>query len=365
MIFPEVLGHEKARTVLARVLASDRIPHALLLHGPDGVGKGLIARLFARSLVCTQRNSDATGCGSCLACRKATHGNHPDVFLVTRLPKKERQAGAGPADDDADDDRDDDSRETRGGDLRPFIIVQQVRELNHHAAYAPREGRRRVFLVEPADRMNGEAQNALLKTLEEPPGEAVIVLVASRPHVLLPTVRSRCFQVGLGPMPPEDLATGLASRGVEPGEARIRAALAEGRPGRAMSLDLPAMAKRRDSILVSLEALAASPHAAADLNQYAERIVGENEADLLEGIDLVQALLRDAARVSSGRAALLNADLAPRIEKLGELLGAPRAAEIVALADRLRGELRLNLNKTLLAETVLAAVAGGPIPSFV
>ena len=361
MIFPGVLGHGRARSVLARVLASGRLPHAFLFHGPEGVGKGLVARLFAISLVCTQPAEDATGCGSCAACRKAAHGNHPDVLVVTRLPKKEKRADAGVADGD------DDGEETpasKGGDLRPFIVVQQIRELNHHAAYAPREGRRRVFLVEPADRMNAESQNALLKTLEEPPGQAVIVLVASRPHVLLPTVRSRCFQIGFGAMPPDELAAGLVARGIPEAESRARAALAQGRPGRAISLDLEAQSKRRDLVLTALEALAASPHAAAGLGAYAEQVVGEGETELLEGLDLVTALLRDAARVASGRGAILHADVAPRIETLGRSLGALRATELVALADRLRGDLRLNINKTLLCETLLAAVAGGPVPAF-
>lgn len=362
MIFPEVLGQEHARGVLARMLASGRLPHALLFHGPEGVGKGLVARLFASSLVCTQTGEDATACGACPACRKASHGNHPDILVVTRLPKKESRDDGDAADPDADDGED--AAAAKGGDLRPFIIVQQIRALSEHASYAPREGRRRVFLVEPADRMHAESQNALLKTLEEPAGHAIIVLVASRPHVLLPTVRSRCFQIGFGSMPPEDLAAGLAARGIAPQEARARAALAGGRPGRAISLDLAALAARRDSLLTALEALAASSRAASDLTEHAEQILGEGEADLLEGIDLVMALLRDAARVASGRGAILHADVAPRIERLGRALGAERAAEIVALADRLRADLRLNINKALLAETLLAAVAGGPIPAF-
>ena len=362
MIFPGVLGQERARTVLARLLSSGRLPHAFLFHGPEGVGKGLVARLFANSLVCTRPGEDATGCGSCPACRKASHGNHPDVLVVTRLPKKETRAGDGQ--EDAEEDDGSDTQPAKGGELRPFIIVDQIRALNHHATYAPREGRRRVFLVEPADRMHAESQNALLKTLEEPAGQAVIVLVASRPHVLLPTVRSRCFHVGFSAMPPDDLARGLTALGIGPQEARARAALAEGRPGRALSLDLQALETRRDLLLSALEALAASPQAASELGTYAEQILGEGEADLLEGIDLVMALLRDAARVASGRGAILHADVAPRIERLGRALGAERAADIVALADRLRGDLRLNINKTLLCETLLSAVAGGGIPAF-
>lgn len=360
MIFPDVLGHERARTVLARLLASDRVPHAFLFHGPEGVGKGLVARLFAVSLVCTQPGQDGAGCGSCVACRKAAHGNHPDVLVVTRLPKKDKRGDASPEDDDGEDD----APTMKGGELRPFIVIQQIRELNHHAAYAPREGRRRVFLVDPADRMNAESQNALLKTLEEPGSQTIIVLVASRPHMLLPTVRSRCFQVGFAAMPPDELAAGLVARGMGPQEARARAALAEGRPGRALGLDLAALAVRRDRLLTALEALAASSLAASELGEYAEQIAGEDETELLLGLDLVQALLRDAARAASGCGAILHADVAPRIDKLGRALGAERATELVALADRLRGDLRFNLNKTLVCETLLAAVAGGRLPAF-
>lgn len=362
MIFPEVLGQDRARAVLARMLASGRLPHALLFHGPEGVGKGLVSRLFATSLVCTQPRHDATGCGACPACRKAAHGNHPDILVVTRLPKKPNRED-GEAEDPEEDDVQDASP-AKGGELRPFIIVQQIRALSHHATYAPREGRRRVFVVEPADRMHAESQNALLKTLEEPLGQAIIVLVASRPHVLLPTVRSRCFQIGFGAMSPDELARGLAARGIATHEARARAALAEGRPGRAISLDLSVMTARREAILTSLEALAAASRAASELGDYVEQILGEGEADLLEGIDLVTALLRDAARVASGRGAILHEDLLPRIERLGRALGAERAVELVALTDRLRADLRLNINKTLLAETLLAGVAGGEIPSF-
>ena len=361
MIFPSVLGHERARSILARVLASDRLPHAFLFHGPEGVGKGLVARLFAISLVCTQPGPDGSGCGTCAACRKAANGNHPDVLVVTRLAKKDKRA-----DTDVDDDESeaDEGPPAKAGELRPFIIVQQIRELNHHATYAPREGRRRVFLVDPADRMHAESQNALLKTLEEPGGRTVIVLVASRPHVLLPTVRSRCFQIGFGAMEPDELASALERRGLPPAEARARAALAEGRPGRALSLDLAGLAARRDQTLTALEALAAGPRTVADLGPFAERIVGEGEADLLEGLDLLMAILRDAARAAAGAGAILHKDVAPRIERLGQALGALRATEIVALADRLRGDLRLNLNKALLCETILASVAGAPIPTF-
>lgn len=360
MIFPETLGHDRALTVLARLLGSGRLPHAFLFHGPEGVGKGVVARLFAASLVCTQPLENRTGCGSCPACRKAAHGNHPDLIVVTRLPKKDSQSAAEPEEDDDAGDGEG-GASTKPGELRPFIVVQQIRELSHHASYAPREGQRRVFIVDPADRMHAESQNALLKTLEEPPGQAVIVLVASRPHVLLPTVRSRCFQIGFSAMAPAALAAGLIARGLEPEQARARAALAEGRPGRAITLDLAALTNRRNRLLDALETLAGSTRGAAEIADHASLLLGEDEDDLLEGLDLVMALLRDAARMASGHAAILHADASPRIERLAGILGADRATDIVWLVDRLRGDLRLNLNKTLVCETILAAVAGGPV----
>ena len=360
MIFPDVLGADTARGLLARLLASGRVPHAILFHGPEGVGKAKVAKLFATSLLCEAPVAGAA-CGACPACAKVEHGNHPDVMIVTRLPK-----AASSSDSGEEEDRDDAPAPAAGkkGELRSFILVSQVRAMIEHAAYAPREGRRRVFIVDPADRLLPEAQNALLKNLEEPPGEAVLLLVASRPHVLLPTVRSRCFHLGFGAMTPEALAQALEARGVPRPEAWARAALSEGRPGIALELDVPGRTRRRDSVLSALGALAASPEAAADLTPIAAEIVGEDEASFLEGLDLAAALLRDASRSAAGSRAILHADARQAVDALGRALGAARAAELVAFADGLRRDLRLNLNKTLAAESLLAAVAGAPLPSL-
>jgi len=294
-------------------------------------------------------------CGRCGACLKAAHGNHPDFLVTTRLPKSAAK-DQGNAEDDEPEAGD-------PGDLKAWIVVEQIRALTEHASYAPREGPSRIFLVDPADRMNPAAQNALLKTLEEPPGRAVIVLVAARPHVLFATVRSRCFELGFPAMAPEALAEALIARGIPRDEAQSRAALAEGRPGRALTLDLARTADRRDAVLEMLEALTASPAGLAGMAAYVEALVGEEEATMLEGLDLTETLLRDAARRAAGTPSVINADVAERLARLGGRLGVARAAELSTLADRLRGELRLNVNKTLLAETLLAAVAGGPVPS--
>ncbi len=156
----------------------------------------------------------------------------------------------------------------------------------------------------------------------------------------------------------------LERRGFSHEQATTRAALAEGRPGRALSLDLQRDRQRRDSLLGYLESLAASPEAVADLPGMASDVAGKTETHLLESLEVVQSLLRDAARAGRRRGdpGLIHADLAGRLESLGRRLGPERSADLVRSVERLRGDLRVNVNRSLLAESLLAAIAGGPIP---
>jgi DNA polymerase-3 subunit delta' len=249
-------------------------------------------------------------------------------------------------------------------DYRSMIIVEQIRGLLSIAAMAPRLGRRRLFIIDPADRMNAESQNCLLKTLEEPPGSSVLILVASRSHLLLPTVRSRCFSIPFAPMHVAELAELLEGVGFASAEASARAALAEGRPGRALKLELEVLLERRNEILHTLETLTSSPKGVAELPLFARKLVGNSEESLQEGLDLLAVLLRDVARagLSSPGEALVHADLRDRLERLGRKLNPVRTALLLKSLERLRSGLRFNLNRTLIAESLLAAIAGGPIP---
>lgn len=341
--FDEIVGQGGPLDLLQRMIDRDRVPHALLFQGPAGVGKATVARILASVLLCTGSGGERP-CGRCAGCRAEHARSHPDLMTVERLPKPTAKKGS--------------------GELRRFILVDQIRELSALAVLTPRLAQRRVFIVDPADAMIHAAQNALLKTLEEPPGRSVIVLVASRPRVLLPTVRSRSFAVRFSRLATAELARLLEKRGIEAAEAPVRAALAEGRPGRALELDLTRVQERREEILTALETLTASDHGLARLPELGAALAGKNEETLLEGLDLVQSLLRDAARsaVLSEDAAPVHLDLAPRVGAIGQRLGAGRAASLVHQTDRLRDELRFNLNRTLVAESLLAAIAGGPLP---
>jgi DNA polymerase-3 subunit delta' len=331
--FDAIVGQGAAVDALRRLLTSGRVPHALLFRGPESVGKASVARIFAASLLCTGEGSE--GCGACASCRSFAASSHPDYTRVTFEPR--------PSD----------------GELRKEIVIDQIRALNHLAGVAPRQAPRRVFVIDPADRMNAESQNGLLKTLEEPPGKAVLILVASRPHMLLATVRSRCFSVGFSPLSPADLTRLLGTRGLSAEEAQARAALAGGRPGTALELDLEFMSERREQLLRMLEALV-SP-SLRDLGQLpgmGAALAGKEESDLVTGLELLQSLLRDCARsaAAGGEAGLIHLDLAPRLAALGKRLGAARAAELVRSVDEARDSLRFNVNRTLLAESLLAEV---------
>jgi len=165
MPFRDVAGHRRIIALLARSIARDSLPPSLIFAGPAGAGKRSTATAVTQALNCLQPISqDFDACGTCAACTRITRGVHPDVLVV-----EPGETGS--------------------------IKIEQIREVIDRAAYRPFEGKRRVVIVDDADAMAAAAQNALLKTLEEPPSSSVFILVTARPDVLLPTVRSRCIRL--------------------------------------------------------------------------------------------------------------------------------------------------------------------------
>lgn len=165
MPFTGIAGHSVPLATISKILGSGRIAHAYLFSGPEGIGKKKVALAFIEALFCGK----AEGCGHCISCRKIQSGNHPDIHTL----------------------------EPDG----QFIKVDQVRSLQKELSFRPYEAPRKVCIIDGADRFNQSSGNSLLKTLEEPPGNALMILLAANIDSVLPTIRSRCQQISFPEYP--------------------------------------------------------------------------------------------------------------------------------------------------------------------
>lgn len=227
-------GHADIRTGLARAWSRGRLSQAYLFVGPEGVGKQLFARKLAQCLLCrAPRTDELEGCGECAGCRPFLAGSHPDFHFI------ERDAGK------------------RELNVAKFIGDREQRGkvgLCHDLSLRPLEGGRKVGIVNDADSMNDEAANALLKTLEEPPEGALLILIACNPDALLPTIRSRCQQVRFGRLTDADLAALIDAQGLtgSADETRELVSLAEGSLAVARQLATPELRQLRQRFLKEL-----------------------------------------------------------------------------------------------------------------
>ena len=225
----QTIGHEKAIRTLQRGLQEDRLSHAYLLVGPAQVGKMTLALDLARLVNCTGEDKP---CGDCSQCRRVSDSLHTDVHVLGLEAQK-------------------------GGDgrTRVQIGIDQVRTVQREASLKPYEGRYRVFIFDGAEHFSEEAANALLKTLEEPPDDVILVLLASDAGSLLPTLISRCTQLELRPLPFSRVADELeAKHGIDHTKAVEIARLSGGRLGWALeALSKPELLEQRSERIEIIE----------------------------------------------------------------------------------------------------------------
>ena len=300
-------GNAHVKAVLSQQEGGRGLSHAYILSGPAGSGRHTLARLLCGAMLCAASGGERP-CGRCAPCRKVFSGVHPDVAVIS-----------GP----------------REG--KP-ITVDQVRALRSDAYIRPNEGERKIYLLEQADRMNQSAQNAMLKLLEEGPAYAVFLLLAENGGGLLQTVRSRCEELALVPVPPAEAEHWLAVRFPERDPADVRRAALEcqGLLGRGVEL------------------LEGSGEAAETRRRQAEQLVtaleGRDELALLEASMLLEKIPKEELpRLLDQVTAALGARL-PRSEDPRRLL---RAAELV---QKLRGAAELNANPGQLSGWLCAAM---------
>jgi DNA polymerase-3 subunit delta' len=235
--FDDIFGQEAAIDTIRRAYANDRLPHGMIFAGPVGVGKATTARALAALLLCEKPRADAA-CGKCESCRAMESANHPDYHVITReLIRYHDKTG-----------------KSKGIDLSINVIVP---ELIEPAARKSVMGRGKVFVIEQADLMSPAAQNAMLKTLEEPAGRALIVLLTDQPGALLPTIRSRCQVVRFAALPEAVVRRELEARGTDREAAGDAARLAGGALGVALKWIEDGVISAAAELTDRLDALAA------------------------------------------------------------------------------------------------------------
>lgn len=233
--FTAIFGQPAATDSLRRAYLADRLPHGLIFAGPAGVGKGTTAGALGKLFLCDRPAGDSP-CGGCESCRLMDAGNHPDFHVVSRsLIRYHDKTG-----------------KSKGIDLSIHVLRPELIEPAGRKAVM---GRGKVFVVEQAETMNPQAQNGLLKTLEEPAGRALIVLLTDQPGALLPTIRSRCQTIRFAPLAPEIVSRELARRGVEKAVAARAADLAGGSLGVALKWIEDGVIDSAQELLAQVDAL--------------------------------------------------------------------------------------------------------------
>jgi DNA polymerase-3 subunit delta' len=315
-----VIGHEWAVLSLDRAISDDRPAHAYLISGPPRIGKTTLARALALALNCRSANS-ARPCGQCRSCQLIGAGKHPDVQLI----------------------------EPDGAHVK----IDQVRVLQHDLALRPVEGRYRVAIFDQFEVATTEAQNALLKTLEEPPDYVVLIVLASDPELLLPTIVSRCQQVPLRPLTLTQVREALIKKwNVEASQADLLAHLSGGRLGWAVSAanDSSVMLARA-KYLDDLESLLKADRVARFA--YAEDLT--KKSDLArDAIDLWRTWWRDVLLASSGSSAeLVNIDRAEQIQALARHVALNQAKAAADACGRALWQMDRNVTARLAVEVLL------------
>jgi DNA polymerase-3 subunit delta' len=311
MAFRDVVGHRHLVSLLAQAIRRQSLTPSLILSGPEGVGKRLTAISIAQELNCLTPK-DGGACGTCTVCKRIARGTHPDVLTIE------------PGDNGS-------------------IKIEQVRTAIDGAVYRPFEGRRRVTIIEQADALVIAAQNALLKTLEEPLPASVFMLVTSRPDMLLPTVRSRCAHLRFGRLQVAEVAEVL-ERSQSYGSVR-----------RALDLETDAFADARSDAENLLQVAGRDPRTRLEHGKELLKGGGTPAAErdhLGARLMAMTALIRDAGLVASGADTRLLANLDRRqvVDSLAGTLGADRIARAYAAVARAEEALERNVSPKVVAD---------------
>lgn len=340
-MFTDLIGNENTKDLLKRLAANNRVPNALLFAGPEGVGKKLFAFELARMLLCRDG-----GCVSCSICKR---------IGVFDIPKPEKG-----------DDYDTVflSEHPDVGIVLPYkrnLRVGAIRELEREAHFRPFEADRRVFIINDAERMNDNASNALLKTLEEPPSTTYLILVTSRPDALLQTIRSRSQVVRFAPVPSKEIENFLTSSvGFSSEDARLAARVTGGSVGKALSLDPAWFRQTRDSLVGVLRSAVTNGSLATMLQTSEQLNDAKNKERFEDAIVILESLVRDVFALAKGAepSSIANSDIANLLNELASEVTTQKTERWITDIEELQFNFIVNINRKVATDGLFVMMAG-------
>lgn len=322
LVFKDILGHEQIKEHFRNAVQMGKVSHAYILSGEAGMGRKSLANAFALNLLCEKGLTDP--CMQCHACKQVLSGSHPDLIYVTH----EKPASIG---------------------------VDDIREqINNTIMVRPYSSYHKIYIVDEAEKMTVQAQNALLKTIEEPPAYAVILLLTTNPDAFLPTILSRCVQLKLKPLTDVVVKEYLIqSIGVEESQAEIYAAFARGNLGKAIHL-----AESEDFKLMYDEILHMLKHLKdADISELLDYIhkLKEENLDIQGCLDFMQMWYRDVLMYKTTKDInlLIFKDEFSAIKAMSTVSGYEGLEKILEAIDKARIRLEANVNMELVMELML------------
>jgi DNA polymerase-3 subunit delta' len=320
--FESIVGQKRAVALLTKMVEKDLVAHALLFTGIDGIGKQTTAKAMAMAMNCQARKG-VLACLDCSSCRKMLSGNHPDLIIM----------------------------EPKG----MLIRIDQIRDLKKRLMFAPIHGGRRIVVVNDAHRMNAEASNAMLKTLEEPPDNTYLVLTAEQTSDLLPTIVSRCQHMAFQPLSPESILEVIRQRrDMNQETASAIALLAKGSLGKALGADTEQWVTWRKELIQRLNDL---PHASMpSLFGFAEALARDKDR-LHDALEVIIIWLRDLIMSKFHPEKILNKDYVEEIQGKSEAWTVDDIVEKIMTVSSIQKAISSNANRRLALEVMMMKLA--------
>ncbi|MHB8138274.1 MAG: DNA polymerase III subunit delta' [Smithellaceae bacterium] len=320
MSFTNIYGHSKQIGTLQKAMVQKRVGHSYVFSGQNAIGKKTLALEFAQTLNCENAIRLNDSCGECSSCRKMISGNHPDVHVLITQAQ--------------------------------FIRIDSIRNIQQQMTFKPLEGGWRIFIIDDADKMNEQAANALLKTLEEPSADNIIILVTARPYWLPQTILSRCLQVRFSPLAAETVARFLTElRQIDPARSAVLASLSGGSIGQALELNTEDVIAFRTGLGRLLSAAGGSdPMNLLSLASF----LGQDKKEIRQGLKILNTYFRDALvyKETASTAMIINTDDLSTISSLAGRLQGEQILENISLVEKSNETLEMNVNKSLTLEAM-------------